>query len=124
MSSSTSTPTNSVLDEIRSTIASFESLRTAGTARATDSGPTSLAGNPLVAVAAPVPMSFPAKKAEDHAQALRGKRRPRHCWLKGHIPGFSAIKNNAATRPINSFPKADSRRDFSDSGIDSGQSAG
>ena len=56
MSSCISTPASSVLDEIRSTIASFESLRTAGTARPAGSSVSSLATNPLVAVAEPVQM--------------------------------------------------------------------
>lgn len=55
MTSGIHTPANSVLDEIRSTIASFESLRTAGTSRG---GVSSLANNPLVAVAEPVPMQI------------------------------------------------------------------
>ncbi len=56
MSSCLSTPANSVLDEIRSTIASFESLRTAGAARRPGSGVASLANTPLVAVAEPMQM--------------------------------------------------------------------
>lgn len=51
MSSSNNTSENSVLDEIRSTIALFESLRTAGNARPAGSGVASLAHNPLVALA-------------------------------------------------------------------------
>jgi putative two-component system response regulator len=105
MSSSTSTPTNSVLDEIRSTIASFESLRTAGTARATDSGPTSLAGNPLVAVAAPVPMSFPAKKAEDHAQALRESAARATAGSKATFPDSAQSKTTPPRDPSTPFRK-------------------
>jgi len=52
-----SNPTSmSVLDEIRSTIASFESLRTTGLARDPETGVKSLTNNPLVAAAEPVPM--------------------------------------------------------------------
>jgi putative two-component system response regulator len=69
MSSSTPTPTNSVLEEIRSTIASFESLRTAGTPRAPENAVSSLASNPLVGVAEPVPMKIivPKEKSLNNA---------------------------------------------------------
>ncbi len=56
MSSCTSPPADSVLEEIRSAIASFESLRTAGTAHPAGSNVTLLANNPLVAVAEPLLM--------------------------------------------------------------------
>ena len=56
MSSCTSATETSVLEEIRSAIASFESLRTAGTAHPAGSNVTSLANNPLVAVAEPLLM--------------------------------------------------------------------
>ena len=56
MSSCTSPPADSVLEEIRSAIASFESLRTAGTAHPAGSNVTLLANNPLVAVGEPLLM--------------------------------------------------------------------
>ncbi|MCA9008142.1 MAG: response regulator [Planctomycetaceae bacterium] len=99
MSSSTSTPTNSVLDEIRSTIASFESLRTAGTARAAESGQSSLASNPLVAVAAPVPMSFPAKKTEGQAQELRDNAAPSANGSKATFPDSVKSKTTPPRDP-------------------------
>ena len=58
MSTVTNPASNSVLDEIRSTIASFESLRTAGLSRDAETGLTSLSSNPLVAVAKPVSMKI------------------------------------------------------------------
>lgn len=63
-STSYSPPTNSVLDEIRSTIASFESLRTSSAPRTSESRGASLSENPLVAVAEPVRMKItPPQKA-------------------------------------------------------------
>lgn len=58
ISIATTPSSNSVLDEIRSTIASFESLRTAGLSREAEEGIASLANNPLVAVREPVPMKI------------------------------------------------------------------
>ncbi len=71
MSSMINTPANSVLDEIRSTIASFESLRTAGTARG---GVSSLANNPLVAVAEPVPMHINVARRMDRTDGVVSDR--------------------------------------------------
>ena len=64
-STSFTPPTNSVLDEIRSTIASFESLRASGASRGSESQASNLSQNPLVAVAEPVMMKItPQAKTE------------------------------------------------------------
>ncbi len=67
MSIVTNPTSASVLDEIRSTIASFESLRTAGLSRDVEAGVKSLANNPLVAVAEPVPMSISVPRTANTA---------------------------------------------------------
>ncbi len=71
-STSYSPPTNSVLDEIRSTIASFESLRTSGTPRVSEGEAASLSENPLVAVAELVMMKISPLPKAQNASATPG----------------------------------------------------